>query len=114
EGRRMNIHRRDAMTRIDVRARMQEPARVDERLRILFVSRRLLVGVMHDRRETAVARCAEHHALHGVRAIADAVIHLASRQHQLDRPPRYASAECGERYMRPGAKSRAERATDER
>ena len=69
--------------------------------------------VVHDGREAAVARCAERDALDRVRAVADAVIHLAPRQHQLDRPPRHAGAERRQRHMRPGAQARAEGAADE-
>src|SRR5439155_8008468 len=110
----MDIYRRDAMARVDVRTRVQESARVDEVFGILLVRGRLLVRVVHDGGEAAVARCAKGDALDRVWAIADGVIHLASRQHQLDRPLRYASAECGQRHMRPWAKSRAERATNKR
>ena len=112
-GRRVHVHGRDAMARVDVRARMQEPARVQERLRELLVGGGLLVALVHDGREAAVARCAEGDALDRVRAVADAVIHLAPRQHQLDRPPGHAGAERRQRHMRPGAQPRAEGAADE-
>ena len=101
------------MARVDVRARMQEPARVEQRLREFLVSRGLLVALVHDRREPAVARGAERDALDRVRAVADAVIHLAPRQHHLDRSPRDARAERRQRHMRPGAQARAEGAADE-
>ena len=112
-GRRVHVHARDAMARVDVRARMQEPARVEERLGELLVGGGLLVAVVHDGGEAAVARCAEGDALDRVRAVADAVIHLAPRQHHLDRPPRDARAERRQRHMRPGAQPRAEGAADE-
>ena len=92
---------------------MQEPARVQERLREFLVGGGLLVTVVHDGGEAAVARCAEGDALHRVRAVADAVIHLAPRQHQLDRPARHARAERRQRHVRPGAQARAEGAADE-
>ena len=91
------------MARVDVRARMQEPARVEQRLRELLVGGGLLVAVVHDGGEAAVARCAERDALDRVRPVADAVIHLAPRQHQLDRaasrrgrraPPASHAARC--------------------
>ena len=92
---------------------MQEPARVEKRLRELLVGGGLLVTLVHDGGEAAVARCAEGDALDRVRPIADAVIHLAPRQHHLDRPPRDARAERRQRHMRPGAQRRAEGAADE-
>ena len=72
------------------------------------------MSVVHDGREAAVARGAEGDALDRVRAVADAVIHLAPRQHHLDRPPGYAGAERRQRHMRPGAQCRAEGTADER
>ena len=55
--------------------------------------------------ETAVAGCAKGDALDRVRSIANAVIHLAPRQHQLDRPAHDAGAERGQGHMRPGAQT---------
>ena len=68
---------------------------------------------MHDGGETAVARCAERDALDRVRPVAGAVVHLAPRQHHLDRPSCDAGAERRQRHMRPGPQRRAERAADE-
>src|SRR5207247_1054023 len=61
--RRVHVHGCDAMARIHARARMQEPARVNERLRKLLVRGRLLKAVMHDGGEAAVTRGAECDAL---------------------------------------------------
>ena len=112
-GRRVHVHGCQAMARGDVRARVQEPARVQERLRELLVGGGLLVALVHDGGEAAVARGAEGDALDRVRAVADAVVHLAPRQHQLDRPPRHAGAERRQRHVRPGAQPGAEGAADE-
>src|SRR3546814_18607430 len=89
------------MTRIDVRARVQEPARVEERLRKLLVGGGFLICVMQDGGEAAVARGAEREALNRVRAVAGAVIHFAARQHELDWPAGHARAERGKGDMRP-------------
>jgi len=72
---------------------MKEPARVQERLRILFVARGLLISIMYDSGESAIARGAERNPLDRVRAVADAVVHFAARQHQLDRATFDAGAE---------------------
>ncbi len=45
-GRRVHVHRRDAVARVDVRAGMQEPARVEERLRKLLIGGGLLVALV--------------------------------------------------------------------
>ena len=92
---------------------MQESGGADERLRKFLVAGGFLVAVVHDGRKAAVARCTERDALDRVRAIADAVIHLAPRQHHLDRPPGYAGAKSRERHMRPDPQRRAEGAADE-
>jgi hypothetical protein len=78
-----------------------ETGRVDERLREFFVAGGLLVSIVHDGDEAAVAGCAEGDALDRVRAVADAVIHLAPRQHHLDPPLGYTRTECSERYVWP-------------
>src|SRR2546430_13533105 len=55
------------------------------------------VSVVHDGREAAVAGGAEGDALDGVRTVADGVIHLAPKKHELDRPPGDPSAERRQR-----------------
>ena len=112
-GRRVHVHARETVARVDVRAGMQEPGRVEKRLREFFVAGSLLVSVVHDGREAAIARCAEGDALDCVRPIADPVIHLAPRQHHLDRAPSDAGAERGQRHVRPGAQGGAESAANE-
>ena len=59
------------MARIDVRARMQEPRRIEQRLRELLVSGGLLVALMQNGREAAVTGRAKGDALDGVRPVAD-------------------------------------------
>jgi hypothetical protein len=55
---------------------------------------------MHNRSQTAVVRGPKGDALNCVRPIADAVKHLASREHHLDRATRYACAECSQCHTR--------------
>ena len=58
---------------------MEEPSGVEERLRIFLIARGLLVGIMNDGGEAAVARSAERYPLDRVRAEPSAVIHLAAQ-----------------------------------
>ena len=70
--------------------------------------------VVNERGQAAVLRCSDRHPLHRVRPISHAVVHLPTRQHDLDRTFGHACAKRGQRDVRPRAQAGPERAAHER
>ena len=82
---------------------MHKPARIQERFGVFLVRRRFLIRVVNECGETAFNRRTERDALYGMRAIADAVIHFAAREHNLHGTRRDARTKRGQRDMGPRA-----------